>query len=100
MNVETARTLIPAEALSIENDLDRALIAFFTGHARRPDGNGVGYAPAWDSLPALVRRGLVQSKTREFGATPLVWLTEEGHGVVSDIIAEDAFDAHVAAIRA
>lgn len=93
-------TLTSEQAAQIENDLDRALVAFSTGLARNErTGNGIGYAPAWELLSWLERRELVKTESRGPVVTPLVWLTEDGHGVIEDIIAEGAFDAHVAEIK-
>lgn len=94
----TPVTLTSEQAAQLESFLDRALVAIFTGAHRRPDGNGVGFAPAWDAIPALVRRQLVQVEEREIG-TPLVWLTDAGHEVIDDIQEEGGFWAHVAAVR-
>ena len=100
---QVALTLTPAQALALEDSYDRALIAHFTGWARNPiSGEGIRYFPAFDDdvLSTLSRRGLVGVEQRGGVASPLVWITDEGYGVIQDIVEEGGFDAHVAALRA
>lgn len=99
-------TTTPASSLANPSNpipfdvLDRALVAIFTGWNRRNDGNGIGYAPAWDesTLAELEALGFIARERRPIG-TDLVCLTEEGHGVIEDLTNEGSFDAHVAAVR-
>jgi hypothetical protein len=92
-------TITSAQMIAFERTVDRALVAFFTGHARGQDGNGIGFAPAWDMLDTLAARGLVNVEPR-VGCSPLVWLTSEALEIIEDIEAEGDFAAHVEAIRA
>ena len=57
--------------------LDRALVAICCGWNRRNDGNGIGYAPAWEeaTLAELEALGFVKRERRPIG-TDLVWMTE------------------------
>jgi len=96
---EQVTVITSAQAKAALDAEDCALVAFFTGWCHGPHGNGVGYAPAYDALPRLVAQGFVHSEPRGGLATPLVWLTEEGHGVVQDIIEEGGFDAHIALLK-
>jgi hypothetical protein len=103
LNATAPVALTPELAREIEDLLDRALVAHYTGYSRNPKtGNGVHFAPAFDAgvLASLARRGLVQVESRGEIVSPLVWLTEAGHEIIEDIIEEGAFDAHVAALRA
>ena len=93
-------TMNPAENAQDEAMTDRALVAFYTGYAHNAHGNGVGYTGAWLRLDTLERRGWVKVQKRNPGATPTVWLTEEGHEVVNDIDAEGSYNVHVEALRA
>lgn len=99
-------TTIPASSLANPSNpipfavLDRALVAICCGWNRRNDGNGIGYAPAWEeaTLAELEALGFVKRERRPIG-TDLVWMTEEGHGVIDDLVNEGSFDEHIAAVR-
>lgn len=99
MVTEQVTVITSAQAKAALDAEDCALVAFFTGWCHGPYGNGIGYAPAYDALPRLVAQGFVRSEDPGGLATPIVWLTEEGHEVIQDITEEGGFDAHIALLK-
>ena len=84
LRAEWAVSMVPGETFR------NSMIRHVPGIETPSQGSGV--------LRYLEALGFIKRERRPIG-TDLVWMTEEGHGVIDDLVNEGSFDEHIAAVR-